>query len=216
MGLRALLAAQPDLLLIGEAADAPAAIRLAAELVPDVVVTEVALPGPGGADAVARLTGVSPGQKVLALTACEDPAALRRLVAAGACGYVLKRSPADAVVGAIRAVAGGTVYLDPAVGGAPVPGAHAGGAADLSVREVEVVRQIALGYSNKEIAERMEVSVKTVETYKTRALKKLDLRTRVDVVRYAARRGWLDDADEADGPSATPASPGTFVLPARW
>jgi DNA-binding NarL/FixJ family response regulator len=159
---------------------------------------EVALAGLTGAEVTARLCLERPARKVLALTACEDRVALRLVLAAGASGYVLKRAPADELVRAIRAVVGGATYLDPAVAGGVVServGPLAGNEtrpAELSERETEVARLIVLGYSNKEIAARLQLSVKTVETYKTRAMEKLGMKGRVDLVRYAARRGWFD------------------------
>jgi two-component system, NarL family, response regulator NreC len=138
----------------------------------------------------ARLRQARAGRKVLALTVHEDPGYLRALLAAGATGYVLKRAAADELLVAIRAVAGGGLYVDPALAaeaGAP----QAIEAAALSEREAEVVRLVAGGYSNKEIAAQLAVSVKTVETYKARAMEKLGVRTRVGLVRYALGQGWL-------------------------
>jgi two-component system, NarL family, response regulator NreC len=191
-GLRAILAG-PEMEVIGEAADGLSAARLADEMNPDVIVIEVSLSGMTGAELTARLCAGRPDRKVIVLTACEDRESLRGMMSAGAIGYVLKRSGADEIVRAVRAAAENTIYLDPgvAVHGAEVPVHAQPDVADLSERECEVVRLIALGYSNKEIAARLKVSVKTVETYKTRALEKLHMRSRVDIVRYAARRGWL-------------------------
>lgn len=191
-GLKALLDAQPDVSVVGEAADGPAAVALACQVNPDVAVVDVSMPGMNGAEVTERITRDCPRVRVVALTAHEDGGYVRRLLDAGAAGYVLKRSPADELV---RAVAAGEAYLDPGVAGGvverlrdtPPPAATAG----LSERETEVVRMIAHGYSNKEIAAKLGLSVKTVETYKTRSLEKLGLRSRVDIVRYAAARGWL-------------------------
>ncbi len=193
-GVRALLAVEPDLELIGEAADGPTGMRLATELDPDVIVAEVA--GPAVNEAVLRqLYAGRPDRKVLVLTACEDGSALRAMITAGAIGYVLKRSGVYELLRAIRTVAVGAVYRDPAVaetiGTETIGGnVHLDGA-ELSERERDVVCQIALGYANKQIAARLKISVKTVETYKTRSMEKLGLRGRVDIVRYAAARGWL-------------------------
>ena len=209
-GLQTLIGAQPDLRVVGEAADGPAAVALAAELDPDVIVVGVPLPGAAGAEVVARLCAGRPGRKVLALTACEDRAALRAVLAAGACGCVLKRATAAELVRAVRAVAAGGTYLGPAVAADAVgdflgrPPGDGPREVELSERECEVVRLIALGYSNKEIAARLRLSVKTVETYKARALEKLDLRRRVDLVQYAAKRGWFDGV-EPPPPRPTPA-----------
>jgi DNA-binding NarL/FixJ family response regulator len=185
VGLRTLLGAQPDVALVGEAADAATARHLAAQLAPDVVVAEVA--GPANGEVLRLLCAGHPDRKVLALTACEDGAALRAVMTAGAIGYVLKRSGADELLRAIRAAADGTLYRDPAVAEATV----GTDGTELSEREREVVCRIALGYSNKEIAGRLKISVKTVETYKTRSMEKLGLQGRVGIVRYVSARGWL-------------------------
>ena len=188
-GLITILGAQPDIEVVGEAADGPSAVRLADELDPDAIVIEVSLPEMTGVELAARLCGERPDRKVIALTACEDGESVRGVMAAGAIGYVLKRSGADELVKAVRAAAEGTIYLDPAL----TARATGSNGTDLSEREREVVRLIASGYSNKEIAARLKVSVKTVETYKTRSMEKLGIRSRVDIVRYAVRRGWLSD-----------------------
>ena len=141
---------------------------------------------------------IAPDRKVLALTVHEDRAYLRLLLESGASGYVLKRAAAAELVQAIRAVAAGGTYLDPALAGSVVdryvrqPGGQRETVVDLSDRETAVVRLIALGYSNKEIAGRLGLSVKTIETYKNRSMEKLGIRSRVDIVQYAARRGWLE------------------------
>ena len=201
--MKALASAQPDVHVIGEAADGPDVLRLAAELNPDVVVVEVSLPGLDGAQVTARLRQARPEQKVLALTACEDGGSLRLLLGMGASGYVLKRAGAAELAGAIRAVAAGGTYIDPTMAGGMVSGFLPSGTggettdAQLSARECDVVRHIALGYSNKAIAARLKLSVKTIETYKTRAMEKLGMHGRVDIVRFAIKRGWLTDADSS-------------------
>jgi DNA-binding NarL/FixJ family response regulator len=184
--------------VIGEAADGQAALDAATKLRPDVVVMDISMPGLGGAKATERLKQTCPKVKVLALTAHEDRGYLRLLLEAGASGYVLKRAAAEELVHAIRTVAAGGVYLDPSMAGKVVGGlVRKQGAketlqsADLSEREEEIVLLIAQGYSNKEIAGRLSLSVKTVETYKARSLQKLGLRGRTDLVRYALQRGWL-------------------------
>jgi DNA-binding NarL/FixJ family response regulator len=165
------------------------------------VVLDVSMPGLSGVQAAERLRQACPGVKVLALTVHEDRGYLRQLLQAGAVGYVLKRAAAEELIRAIRAVAGGGVYLDPAlaakvvggfVGKPSGKGVPEGG--ELSEREAEVVRLVAAGHSNKEIAARLQLSVKTVETYKARSLEKLGMRSRADLVRYAMQRGWLQDA----------------------
>jgi two-component system, NarL family, response regulator NreC len=190
-GLNAILTAGSGMIVVGEAAGGFAALRLADELDPDVTVVEVALSDLDGAEVTARLCAGRPDRKVLALTACEDGAALRRMLTAGAVGYALKRSGTDELVEAVRAVAGGAIYLDPGVATRAADEPAGPTDDDLSAREREVVRRVAMGYANKEIAARLQLSVKTIETYKARALEKLDLRSRVALVRYAVKRGWL-------------------------
>jgi DNA-binding NarL/FixJ family response regulator len=199
-GLKALVDAEPDMAVVAEAGDGREAVRLAAEAKPDVAVLDLSMPEMNGAQAAAAIRRDGPAVKVLALTVHEDRSYLKQVLEAGASGYVLKRSAAEELIHAIRAVAAGGVYLDPALAGRvvagfvgePAAGGAPGGAA-LSDREEEVLRLIAQGFSNKEIAARLDVSVKTVETYKARAMQKLDLRSRVDIIRYALGRGWLHE-----------------------
>lgn len=200
-GLKSVVNAQPDMRVVGEAADGEAAWRAAVELAPDVLVVDLSMPVLGGAEATARVRRDCPGVKVLALTVHEERLYLTQLLHAGASGYVLKRAAAGELVRAIRAVAAGETYVDPSLTGALVEGYLHGAAAAaaqppadaLSDRERDVLLRIAQGFSNKEIAAALGLSVKTVETYKARVAEKLALRTRVDIVRYAARQGWLDE-----------------------
>ena len=222
-GLRHLVEAQPDMRVVGEAADGEAAWRAACALAPDVLVMDLSMPVLGGVEATERVRRDCPGVRVLALTVHEERDYLTRLLRAGAAGYVLKRAAAGELVRAVRAVAAGGTYIDPALAGAVVegylgsqvaqdsragrggrggaegaPGNAPGGAprATLSEREREVLLRVARGFSNKEVAAALGLSVKTVETYKARVAEKLELRSRVDIVRYAARQGWLGEAAE--------------------
>ena len=196
-GLKALVGADPDFAIVGEARDGRTALRLARQLVPDVVVTDISLPEMNGIELAAALRAERPECRVLVLTVHEERAYLRQLVELGVGGYLLKRSAADELSRAIHAVAAGGMYLDPAIAGKVVGrlarGAEhqAGQQAELSDRETDVLRLVAGGHSNKAIATRLSISVKTVETYKARAMEKLGFRSRVDVVRYAADQGWL-------------------------
>lgn len=197
-GLKTLVNAQPDMEVIDEADDGRAALQKAKGSAPDIVVMDVSMPHLGGARATQLLKQDCPQVKVLALSMHEDKSYLRELLEAGASGYVLKRSAAEDLIRAIRIVAGGGVYLDPSLAGklvgsfvrqTPLKGEIEG--TELSDREGEVLRLIAQGYSNKEIAAQLSISVKTVETYKARSMEKLGLDSRVEIVRYALDRGWL-------------------------
>src|SRR3954462_2150441 len=167
-GLRSLVNGAHGMLVCGEAGDGLSACEQVERLVPDVVVMDVSMPQLGGAEATARLKQSCPQVKVLALTVHEDRGYLHRLLEAGACGYALKRAAPEELIHAIRAVAAGGTYLDPAIAGKVVggfvrPRPTEGG--ELSEREADVVRLTAAGYSNKEIAGQLDLSVKTVETY---------------------------------------------------
>jgi len=194
-GLKALIDAQEDMSVVGEADDGLSGLRGAAELLPDVVVMDLSMPGLGGIDATQQLMELSPRSKVLALTAHDEREYIEMVMAAGASGYVLKRSAADDLVRAIRALAAGGVYLDPAMAATAVAplrrNADAAVAARLSERESEVLRSIAEGHAVKDIAATLAISTRTLETYRARAMEKLGLKTRADIVRYALQRGWL-------------------------
>ena len=204
-GLRMLVNAQPDMCVVGEAADGRAAWDAAKALAPDVLVIDLSMPVLGGAEATALVRRDCPGVKVLALTVHEERAYLTQLLRAGASGYVLKRAAAEELVRAVRTVAAGGTYIDPSLAASLVEGyldaqTAVDQAADdnLSAREREVLVRIARGFSNKEIAAELGVSVKTIETYKARVAEKLGLRTRVAIVRYAARQGWLAEGADAE------------------
>ena len=202
-GIKALLQAAPEIDLVGEARDGAAALRLVTAERPDVAVVDISMPEMNGLDLARRIAAAVPEARVIALTLHEDRAYVQRMLDAGVRGYLLKRSAAEDLVRAVRAVAEGGLYLDPAVAGkalaetaATAKAAAADGA--LSPREAEVLRFTARGFSNKEIALRFDVSVKTIETHRSRAADKLGLRSRAEIVRYAAAKGWLDGlAEEA-------------------
>ena len=202
-GLKALVNAHPDMEVVGEAADGRTACVRAAEVRPDVLVMDVSMPDMNGVQATRELHEVAPTIKVVALTVHEDRTFVQQLLAAGASGYVLKRAAAEELVHAIRVVARGEVYLDPVVAASLVQqlarkprSGVAPDTEDLSDREAEVLRLIAQGHSNKEIAARLELSVKTVETYKARSMDKLGLTGRADIVRLALEKGWLHAPDK--------------------
>ena len=195
-GVRAMIETEPGMYLVGQATNGTAALELLADTRPDVAVFDISMPDIGGNQLTRSALETRPSLRVLILTVHEDRAYVRQMLAAGAAGYLLKRSAADNLPRAIRAVASGGLYVDPAIASQvlmPVSSAPGDSSADLSDREEAVLRMTARGYSNKEIATRFTLSVKTVETYRTRATEKLGLRTRAEIVRHAAARGWLRD-----------------------
>jgi DNA-binding NarL/FixJ family response regulator len=201
-GLKFLVNSQSDMQVVGEAADGERGCDLARELSPDVVVMDLSMPGLGGSEATERIRRDCPTVKVLALTVHEERLYLSQLLRAGASGYVLKRAAAAELVRAVRTVAAGGTYIDPAMTSTLVETyldvEHEAQfqSQTLSQREQEVLVRIARGFSNKEIAAALELSVKTVETYKARMAEKLGLRSRVDIVRYASQKGWLREGED--------------------
>jgi DNA-binding NarL/FixJ family response regulator len=199
-GLKSMVNAQPDMEIVGEAENGRAAWQKVKELQPDLVVMDVSMPELSGAQAAERLKQDCPKVKVLALTIHEDKGYVRQLLKAGASGYVLKRAAPVELIHAIRMVAAGGVYIDPMVAGKVVNGYARPQSIrdellrrDLSEREIEVLSFIAKGYSNKEIASQLEISVRTVETYKVRLMEKLGFHSRSEIVRYALQQGWLQE-----------------------
>ena len=199
-GLRNLIRAESDFDLVGEAASGLAALKIIREKCPDVAVLDISMPELNGIVLSRRLAGEMPALRILVLTLHEDRAYLNQALEAGVRGYVLKRSAVENLVQAIRAVIVGGVYVDPAIVGRLLDGkrAHVRPSANKSVapalteREAEVLKMAALGFTNKEIASRLDVGVKSVETYKARGLEKLGLKTRAELVRYASTEGWLE------------------------
>ncbi len=200
-GLKMILNAQSDMEVVDDVGDGRAAVERAQDLLPDIVLMDISMPYLNGLKATEKLKQCCPKVKVLTLTRHKDDGYLQQILRAGASGYVLKQSPPRELLHAIRAVAAGGKYLDPAVTG-KVMGNYAGkrpassrdGSQEtLSDREADVVRLIALGHSNKEIAAHLELSVKTVEVHKANGMKKLGIHSRIDIVRYAVLQGWLQD-----------------------
>jgi DNA-binding NarL/FixJ family response regulator len=195
-GLKRLVDSEEDMEVVAEAADGAEACQQAATHQPDILLLDVSMPVLNGTEAAQRVSRECPAVRVLGLTVHEDPGYLRELLEAGAAGYVLKRGAPSELVSAIRAVARGGVYVDPRVASAFIRSVTKSGrgpanVVDLSGRELEVMRLLAQGYSNKEIAAQLELSIKTVETYKARSMEKLGLKSRVDLIRMATERGWL-------------------------
>ncbi len=200
-GLRNLVMAQSDFELVGDACNGMAALRLIREKRPDVAVVDISMPELNGILLARRLADEAPGVRLMVLTLHEDRAYLKQSLDAGVRGYVLKRSAAENLIHAIRAVMVGGLYVDPAIANrvfdaVPARGARQPssiGIPDLTERETEVLKLMALGFTSKEISRRLDVGVKSVETYKARGSEKLGLRTRAELVRYAAAQGWLAD-----------------------
>jgi DNA-binding NarL/FixJ family response regulator len=199
-GLQGLVNGQPDMEVAGEADTGVAAVTLAQQLQPDVVVMDVSMPVLNGLQATKQLRELCPRVTILALTRHVDDGYLQPLMEAGASGYVLKQSAADVLLRAIRIVAAGNMYLDPALTGHIVTKVidrrSARGAParkSLSPREEEVLRLVARGYLNKEISAHLQMSVKTAETHKANAMEKMGMKNRVEIVRYAVLHGWLQD-----------------------
>jgi DNA-binding NarL/FixJ family response regulator len=195
-GLKALIDAQPDMEVVADADDGAATLAQIDATRPALVLTDLQLQELTALELCQRLRGRASAPRVLILSAQQDVACVRRALEAGASGYILKRASPAVLLDAIRSVAGGGVAIDPAVEPAlaeqAIGGNGAGESAILSEREGGVLRLIAQGYSNKEIAAQLDLSVKTVETYKARAMEKLALGSRVDIVRYANEQGWLN------------------------
>ena len=198
-GLRLLVNEQADMEVVGEADNGREAIAVAQRLRPDVVVMDVSMPELNGLKATEKLKELCPETKILTLTRHSDDGYLQQLLQAGSSGYVLKQSNPDELVRAIHAVANGQIYLDPAVMekvvnklGRHVPRGMPPGK-KLSGREEEVLHLIAQGYLSKEVAARLQISIKTVEAHKANGMEKMGMKNRIDLVRYAMLQGWLQD-----------------------
>jgi two-component system response regulator NreC len=192
-GLRLLIDAEPDMTVVAQVGDGQAAVETAAALTPDVVVLDLSMPGMTGLAAMRAIRSAGVSSAVVVLTRHDDAAYVRGLLDAGANGYVLKQSASGELIRAIRVTADGGRYLDPALPADDEPHDPRQRAATPRVteRELEVLRLLAAGHSNKEIATRLGISIKTVEAHKANAMRKLGLRGRTDVVRYGIMNGWL-------------------------
>ena len=197
-GLKTLITAQPDMAVVGEADEGEAALQQLEMWRPDVVIMDISMPGVNGIQATEQLKRAYPEVKVLVLSVHDDTSYLRQMLTVGASGYILKHTAADALIQAIRTVAAGGLYLEPSLAEhvvgryvrRPTAATELLGT-ELSEREREVVQRVVQGYSNRDIATQLSLSVKTVETYRARALEKLGLTSRAALVRYALERGWL-------------------------
>jgi DNA-binding NarL/FixJ family response regulator len=196
-GLRALLASTPDLEVVGEAADGREAIAQVDALRPDVVLMDVAMPGLGGLEATLAIRRAHPDVKILVLTQYEDREYIHRCLQAGVSGYLLKKSAGKELAASIRAVARGGLVLDPEVAQEalrPPPADASPGAGGslydaLTDREKQVLKLVAEGHSNKEVAELLDISVKTAMSHREHIMQKLGLHNRTEVVKFAIREG---------------------------
>jgi two-component system response regulator NreC len=195
-GLRMVLDREADFEVVSQAGDAEAALRTVLGHKPSVLVLDLNMPGEvTSLDAIPRVAEVSPDTRVVVLTMQEDPEFARQALRAGAAGYVLKEAADDELVDAVRRVAAGGTYLNPSLGVrlAAAPSEPAGPPDDLTEREVEVLRLIALGHTNAEIADQLYLSVRTIESHRAHIQQKLGRTTRAELVRYALDHGFLTD-----------------------
>jgi two-component system, NarL family, response regulator NreC len=194
-GLKLLLDNEEDIDVVGEAGNAKDAIFRARALKPDVILLDVVMPGESGIEVLPQLLKESAETRVLVLSMQDDPSYVREAFAAGARGYVLKEAADEEVVSAVREVAGGGSYVHPALGARLVAAEAAERAAaeadPLSDREREILRLLALGHTNQEIAQQLYISVRTAESHRAHIMQKLRLTTRAELVRYALSRGLL-------------------------
>ena len=199
-GLKALVNSQPDMEIVGEADNGRVACDKVRELLPDLVLMDISMPELNGVQATKKLKEMCPDVRILVLSAYEDKSYFRSVMEAGASGFLLKRAATDELVQAIRVIGASGSYIDPTIAARMLagymvqPSNGKSASKQLSEREAEVLRLMAWGYSNKEIAAQLNICVKTVETYKARLAEKLDLRSRTEIVRFALREGWLQDA----------------------
>jgi DNA-binding NarL/FixJ family response regulator len=199
-GVKLLVNSQSDMKVVGEASNGEIAIKKTGELNPDIVLMDVSMPELNGMKATRRIRRLYPNVKILTLTRHTDDGYLQQLIQAGANGYILKQSAPNELINAIRVIGAGKSYIDPALtekvmGGYIRQSTALSNASKVRItdREAEVIRYIAWGYSNKEIAERLQISVKTVEAHKANSMKKLGMSSRIDIVRYAILQGWMED-----------------------
>lgn len=198
-GLKALLDADDEFQVVAEAWEGDMVLRLAAKLQPDIVLLDLNMPGPGNFEVMRKIIETAPNSKVLVLTAYEEHGMVKEVLKAGASGYIIKRAVESELLNAIRSVHRGDVYVHPFMMRAllappiqePAPQKKRGGVS-LTPREVEVLKFIARGYTNRQVADSLKLSVRTVESHRANLMGKLDLQTRVELVRYASEHNLLD------------------------
>jgi DNA-binding NarL/FixJ family response regulator len=195
-GIKALIETESDITVISASTSGAIALAEIAAGAPDVAVVDISIGDMDGIELIRRLKTDMPSVRLLALTVHEDQSYLSQALLAGVDGYLLKRSAAEDLVRAIRTVARREMYLDPAIAAKAVapPPSKLPNIDILSERETNVLRLLAQGFTTKEIAEHLSISIKTVETYKVRASEKLNLKTRVQIIRFAAAQGWFGES----------------------
>lgn len=197
-GLRALLSLADDIEIVGEACDGREAIELTGKLRPDIVVMDVAMPGLGGLEATLEIRKAQPDVRILVLTQYEDREYIQRFLKAGVAGYLLKKSAGAELAASIRAAARGGLVLDPEVArlalaepGQPSGAAGASPYDTLTDREKQVLKLVAEGHSNKEVAELLGISVKTAMSHREHVMTKLNLHSRTELIKFALREGVI-------------------------
>ena len=190
-GIRAMLDEESDFTVVGQAANADQAVGKARALQPDVILLDVVMPRKSGFDALPELRKVAPEARVIMLSMQTNPSSIRKALNAGAAGFVAKHASAADLMDAIRRVAGGSRYVDPELAGDLVVPDSAALTEVLSERERDVMYMLALGYTNQEVAEQLYISVRTVDTHRAHLMRKLDLRTRAELVLYALANGLI-------------------------
>jgi two-component system, NarL family, response regulator NreC len=204
-GLRALLNAEADMDVVGEAATGADALQMADALRPDVAILDLSMPGADGIEVTRRLSAAYPDMHTLILTVHEDQVMLREALDAGAAGYIIKRAIEAELIMAVRTVHHGDLYVHPFMAAALIrsvmPNRPAGTdtAECLTPRETEILQYIALGYTNRQIADALHISVRTVETHRAHLMAKLSLEGRAALVRYAREHDLLKDAGKLPG-----------------
>jgi two-component system response regulator NreC len=193
-GLRLLVESEPGLEVVGEAGDVPAALEAVERLRPDVLILDLHMPGEPSLPAIARLREDHTGTRVIVLTAQRDPSFAAEALRLGAAGYLPKEAAEDQLLEAIRVAAGGGTYLEPQLG-ARLAATAGVTPPELTDRELEVLRLIARGQTNREVAERLFLSVRTVETHRARLQRKLGVSRRSDLVEYALERGLVEASE---------------------
>jgi len=197
-GLRALLEVEPDVEVVGEAASGEDALHLAGKLAPDLVLLDIGLPGIDGIETTRRLGKLSSHIRVIILSVYEDESLLREAIKAGAAGYVIKRAAEEELIAAIRAVSRGDMYIHPAITRllvkdlSPTVESKQGALDTLTPREMEVMKYIIRGFTNRQVAEALFISIRTVEGHRASLFSKLGLKNRVELVEFAEKNGLID------------------------